>query len=775
MNPAGIDEFGREYIIVEAAPGRLGLSLCQNERGHVQVCSMDSLQESGVLDQLNSMDRKRMQLLHSTIRIGDRLVEIEGEDVVHCSIQQIIVRLSKLSPRRRLLTFARYHASQFENKKFDVEKLVHIQAPPGPLGLILNEKINFGAFVEYIQASSAKLARHPKIHRGCQIIQINDIDVSTRTRDDIIQLLASLNNQKKQLMLYRATPSDCSNLFTMESQANDPPLGLIFDESIGSKCIIRSIAPLPDGSINTKNPFQIGDVLLGVNDQDISYLNRVEALNILRNASFPRTIYFYRASPNTEQIIPECHKVCIESGPISFSLDSKITAHAKVTGFSTQTDAQRQAFGHCKDFIINSYILSINQMDVFEYSLETISSFLQSLNHVPKQITFGNEKLLQNLLDQRRKQATIQVPKGPLGIHFNSVHPDKAIVAGFFPMADGKPGIIEKDGRIRIGNTLLSINGMNVSCLSLQQVSTLLKKMVDLPKELTFFLSHTSQRRQEEDTKRIHVRVLAGSLGIVLKRSLSNSVIVDKINQDSTKGSTKIHDHGGAIEGSELLAIDGVDVSYLELSEITQLLQTLATKEKILTFSTTTTAYLDMLSLKKKPALKEVIVNAASGVPLEGLKFESSYPNCAIVSAISTTSQLKNAKLLMGSRIIAIEDIDVQACSLNEIVQILKDLQGLNKKITFDLSPQTPVSIPGSPVTSLAFSPTIDTLQSAESNRLLYFSPAAFASTSHEATAGRIPEVPPIPSSSSPVVLGSMLIPPAQLTQTSSNSKLKVS
>lgn len=679
MEAVGLDEFGREHFVVEAAPGRLCMTLGETDQGFVVVRGIDTLAQED-LAAWDEVDRKRMQLLRQTVSVGDRLVAIEGDDVVHCSPREVSVRLGKLAAKNRRLTFARYHTSHYDRKKYDVEKLVLVHAPKGPLGLLISELVHYSAVIDGFQqlpdGSTSNLTRDRKVHRGCQIVSVNDVDVSCSSREKVVELLASLRDQEKEIIVYRTAPEICDKFLQAEYASADVPQGFSFEESENFKCLVATtITPAMKATLVQ------GDVLVGVNGTDVSCMNRRDALAILSSAPYPRTLYFYRSR---RVDLPECHKIRIESGPFGLNLDGTQPDNAVITGFTSAADAERPVFKSCASFLPESRIISINKLCVVNHTLAEVSGILLKLKLSSKDIIVANESLVTALKKKRRSLEVVSVPKGPLGVHFDGARSDQARVSGFYLMADGRPGPIEMCYRVPVGSSLQSINNMNVSCLKLAQVTDLLKKLSEVPKLLRFC---TRNEANDVNTKVLHVRVPSGPLGIDLKSSISNRVIVDRLNQDPSLGSTFILDHGGVVPGSEIVAIDGISVTSLELSEVTQLLRMLASHEKIISFSTTHDAYANMLSESHIPRLRSVVVVHS---PL-GIEFEPSITEKAVISAYTNSSSsskpasgLREADIPIGSRLVAIDRVDLRALDVQQIVAILKDFAGITKTLVFD-------------------------------------------------------------------------------------------
>lgn len=673
MEALGVDEFGREHFVVEAAPGRLCMTLGETERGFVVVRGLEHLSQEELAG-WDEADRKRMLLLRETVNVDDRLVEIEGEDVVHCSLREVGVRLGKLAAKKRALTFARYHKSPYDSKAYDVEKLVLVNAPKGPLGLLISDVVQYGAVIDGFQplpdGSFSKLARDPKIHRGCQIISVNGVDVSALPREKVIELLANSKDQEKELIVYRAASAACEKLLRVELSSDDPSLGFSVDGSDMFKCVVETpTAPVAEAALLP------GDVLMGVNTTDVSRLSRQRAVDVVSSETFPRSLYFYR--PNRLDL-PECRVLRIESGPFGLNLDASQSDRAVIAGFTSAADADRPVFKNCASFLPGSHIISINKLSVVNHSLADVTGILAKLKSAPKDVVVANAALARTLKKQQA-QVTVNVPGGPLGVHFDGARPDQACVSGFYAIPDGQLGAVEKSYSVPIGSHLRTLNGMNVSCLKLAQVTELLKKLSDVPKELCF---HVLDDAQELSAKVVHILVPPGPLGIDLKRSISNRVIVDRVNQDPSLGSTFIFDHGGVVPGSEIVAIDGFTVTSLEILEVTHLLRMLASHEKTITFSTTSDAYAAMMSPSRSPSLKSVVVTRS---PM-GIEFDASSTQKAVISAYNCASELSEDLVPVGSRLVAIEQVDLRALDVKQIARVLKDFAGIPKTLVFDTS-----------------------------------------------------------------------------------------
>lgn len=678
-----IDVFGREHIRVSATAGKLGIALGTNEYGFVIVSGIDAVQTS---DGAASW--------RDSLRVGDRLIRIEDRDVTHCSLREVIARLGKLAAAfRRRLTFARYHevssGSHFDGK-YDPGKLVVTTVPGGPLGLILDEKISHAAFIAGFQplsdGSIGPLEKlYPQVHPGSQIVAVNGTDVSTFPRDAIRAMLGALKDQEKQVVLYRAVPLTCSELLQIQlSSAGRLTQRIKFDETDQFHAVITSVVHELSAHI------QPGDRLISVNGADVSNMRCSLAIELLEKASSPVTLVISRHISTPD---PECHSICVESGPLGLSLDSSHPEHAIIAGFTTPEDAARPVFFPCVNFLTNSYIMAINGLEVYEHSLAEVSQLLIKLRGQTKNILFGNQALVQLYLKNPRV-TTVCVPPGPLGILLDDSCIDAARISGF-ALANGKPGVIEQSGKVPIGASLCTINGLDVSNLPLAEVGSILRNMADKPKIIRFTNAST---KNNSLARTVRVRVPPGPLGVDLKQSATNSqrVAVGRLNQDRDRGSTFIFDYGGVIPGSEIIAIDGFNVEHLDLDEVISLLKMLANFEKVITFATTAEAYSQMLSSDSDISLQHVTVTKS---PL-GIEFDSSTPHKAVISAFansSTTSEIAMSGVWVGSRLVAINCCDVRALSLQDIAGILKGFAGIELLLTFQMPTTTKVENPPSP------------------------------------------------------------------------------
>jgi hypothetical protein len=681
VTPAAVDEFGRECFTVDATPGRLGISLGENDSGFAVVCALDP----NPLGDVQGSDWR------TAVRVGDRLVGIEGEDIVHCSLSEVISRLGKLAKNNtRHLTFARYHGispgAPFSgiSGRFDVEKLVRVRGPSGPLGLALDESIKNGAFIKAFQplpdGSVGPVEMHyPRVHRGCQIVAINGSDVSSLPREEVQAMLATVRDQEKELVLYRAVPTSCAGLVVVTfEKSNEGWHGLSFDEAD----LFRWTVTKSDSTLTPT--VEAGDRLIAINSVNVSCMQRYEVMEALTSTTSSTTLVFSRQAVKP---LPECHKIHLEPGPLGLNLDSQCATHAVILGFTTPADANHPAFQACAHFLPGSFVIAINKLDVHQHSLADVSQLLMKLRNHEKDIIVCNAPLMERL-QQRSQSVCVNVPSGPLGLDFDGSCPDVPRVAGFFPMADGRPGAVERSGLVPIGATIQQVNSLDVSCLSLAQVTGILKKMADKPKVIRFSTAKTPKDARNVLVRQIRIRVPPGPLGIDLKSNVSGCVVVDRLNRDPKTGPTIVYEHGGVVAGSELSAIDGFDVASTGLPDVTNLLKALSSFEKVITFSTTPSAYSQMLNPERNRLLKRVIVTKS---PL-GIEFASSTQQKAVISGFARgaePSEITAGGIPVGSQLIALDDVDLRALSLHEVATILKDFAGIQKVLTFLLPSAT--------------------------------------------------------------------------------------
>ncbi|KAL4115817.1 hypothetical protein PRIC2_012823 [Phytophthora ramorum] len=86
-----------------------------------------------------------------------------------------------------------------------------------------------------------------------------------------------------------------------------------------------------------------------------------------------------------------------------------------------------------------------------------------------------------------------------------------------------------------------------------------------------------------------------------------------------------------------------------------------------------------MLSPECNPGLKHVVISKS---PM-GIEFDSSLENIACTTNVAKSDS--NDEVPIGSRLIAIDNVDVRALPLNDIIGILGTLAGIQKTLTFDL------------------------------------------------------------------------------------------
>lgn len=399
-----VDEFGREHYVVEAPAGRLGVLLVENERGFVIVQGFGDIPA----DQAPSAegDKHRLSMMRQVVRSGDRLVAIDGDEVVYSSLSEVITRLGKLSAKKRELKFARYHQPQSSIKTYDPEKLVLVRAPSGPLGLILSDALQYGAVIEGFQqlpdGSESHFKKCHNVHRGCQIVDINGVDVSGLPREETTKVLAEMREQDKEISMYRMTPNTCARFSQLTVITED--VGIKFVDTENYRCVVAAAAG-PD--------VVEGDILIGINTTDITGMSRAAAMDLLNQTPRPQTLTFYHpeAAP-----LPECHALLIEAGPSGLNLDSSDAAHARITGFTSPEYADRPTYKNLSDFIPGSYIIGINGLDVCQHTLADISKLFSKLRDTPKQIVVGNATLVRRL-EQTRAVAAINVPLDRWGLY----------------------------------------------------------------------------------------------------------------------------------------------------------------------------------------------------------------------------------------------------------------------------------------------------------------------------------------------------------------------
>ncbi|ETW08213.1 hypothetical protein, variant [Aphanomyces invadans] len=615
---------------------------------------------------------------------------------------QVIRLLIASNDSPRDLTFSRTPPTLVRGH-YDVGKVVQVEIAPGPLGLHLHQAIRHCAFVDEVLDTSPLKGLAHVVHRGCRLIRINKHEVSTMPREAVVALLAQLKDQTKTIEFYRMAPATCSALVQVDISEGD---GLELDG-------------LTVATASSVNGLLVGDVVAAVNDVDITTLDAAAGLAVWNKAPFPKRVMCFRVnkmsdggtpvhqpslsvrptmqpSPIHQASMPDPLskiEVTIADAQLGLNVDTGELNYLRLTGFATPADAQRPYYQPHHDKLPGRCVASVNGIDASSFSRHAVLELLGKLALVPKTIVFVTSA---DLAKMRAKalRVTVEVPPGSLGVDFDGNITSSTVLTAFRPV-DGAPGALERSGVVDSGSILVAINQMNVSSLALHQTIDLLKKLTDIPKQLTFVRGGVVHAVTQPF---VDVSVPPGPIGVALNSAIATSTIVQAV----TPGSA-VEAMGVIGPGSILVAIDGFDVTALSLAKSTELLRALSGHRKILSFTT--------LSNKGFVWPASFVMVPTSPGPL-GLQFDSGTPDAAVVQGfvqLETAASggvgdvQKHGGVAIGSSLVGIDGVDVRSKSLMEISAILKDMGKVAKILCFSPPSDKAISPPSTPK---AFPPT---------------------------------------------------------------------
>ncbi|KAF0687661.1 Aste57867_20645 [Aphanomyces stellatus] len=641
-----IDALGRQIMQVAVAPGKLGIGLVEKDTG-----------VAGVFVGHYDATGGSMHAFQRLVQPGDRLVALNGQGLEHKSLPEVIALLGAATgSQQRELTFTRT-PSTLTRGSYDMGKVAQVSVPAGPLGLLLNQTIGFCAFVDGVLDTSP-LRGHAAIHRGCRIIRINDNDVATTSREGVVALLGQLKDQPKTIEVYRMAPADCIELLEIELTPKHTHVQLT-----------STVVDKPEHAAGLR----AGDVVVGVNGIDLSTFDAKTAVGMFNGIPCPKRVLCYRLGKTgattvapplpPSRVHPSANavEVTITDTSLGLNVDHGITHHLRFTGFATSDDERRPYYAAHRAFLPGSYVAALNGVDVSANSRDEVLALLAKLTLVPKTIVFVTEQDLAKLA-RKASDVHIQVHGGALGLDFDGNVADYTVISGFRPV-NGVKGELEQSGLLANGRILVGINGFNVSRLKLHQTIDLLKKLADVPKRLTFAQRHRPT---------IDVLVEKGSIGVAL-----DSTTLDKTIVQAVTPGTIVEATGGIAPGSQLVAIDGFDISALSLAKSTELLRALYGHPKVLSFTTRQLGWSDVSS---------IAVAVAPG-PL-GINFDSAQPSQAVIQAFAAVGAgigdvQRHGDVAVGNRLVAIDGVDVRAKSLADVARFLKDLAASPKTLRF--------------------------------------------------------------------------------------------
>ncbi|RHY10115.1 hypothetical protein DYB36_002109 [Aphanomyces astaci] len=617
-----------------------------------------------------------MHVHQDLVRTGDRLIELNGQTLEHQSLSEVISLLLATHDKPRDLVFSRTPSSLVRGL-YDVGKIVQVEVSPGPLGLHLHQSIGYCAIVDTVLDTSP-LKGHVGVHCGSRVIRINDQDVSTKSREAVVALLGQLKDQKKTIEFYSMAPPTCTALVQVEVPT-------------GSSVQLEHLTVT---SVASVDELRVGDVVVAVNDVDLTTLDATKALAVWNATPFPKRVISYRTqspllattpSQQASPYSPTSIEVIIADSSLGLNVDSAEGKHVLITGFATPADAQRSYYQPHRDTLPGRFVASVNGIDVSSFPRDDVLGLLGKLALVPKTIALVTSDDMA-ALHAKAFRVMVDVAPGSLGVDFDGNCTNSTVLSGFRPV-NGSPGALERSGVVGPGSVLVAVNHLNVSRLPLHQTIDLLKKLTDVPKRLTFVRGGTSSSVLTQPF--IDVSVPPGSIGVALNSSIASSTVV----QGVTPGSA-VDEFSGIRPGSVLVAVDGFDVTTLPLAKTTELLRALSGHRKVLSFTTS------------EPIgwPTSCVAVAVPPGPL-GLEFDSAVAEAAIVQGFAPVPtspdrvgviQLHGG-VALGSRLVAVDGVDVRSKSLMDITAFLRDVGKAAKTLRFLLPHGAPSSPKSSP------------------------------------------------------------------------------
>lgn len=142
-------------------------------------------------------------------------------------------------------------------------------------------------------------------------------------------------------------------------------------------------------------------------------------------------------------------------------------------------------------------------------------------------------------------RVSVNVPAGPLGVNLDGSIEDHAVVLGFMPLPDGSKGKLEQHGDIKRGSVLISINGEDVSTLSLVAIREKLGASSRSSRRLVFHVpavslddepaSHPDEAKTAGGKRRLSYSTAPGSVEDLLQRRRLELALVMKHDRAEIK------------------------------------------------------------------------------------------------------------------------------------------------------------------------------------------------------------------------------------------------
>lgn len=291
---------------------------------------------------------------------------------------------------------------------------------------------------------------------------------------------------------------------------DDEGLGFTLSGGVSrGDCYIKYLVPGPALSDGRLQP---GDKLIKVNGVDMTMFNHFEAVTFLRTAPSIVTIRVYR-DPNTrksEEIMLEEHKTQgeeeqvlsdEESDPATESVEAS-TGHFEdslvssdqsplTTGQLSHTSsvASDSLYSEKIDSCINELKNTLNELD--KYEDDNISDKLYSEDSIEEKVTFCPPEKNYSLGSQDSEEIDsfgmnlsesglmkIELKKPPSGeLGFGLVTAEKDQQTGIFVRSITEGGVADRDGRLRVMDRIVQINGESLVGLTHKKAAVILQNV----------------------------------------------------------------------------------------------------------------------------------------------------------------------------------------------------------------------------------------------------------------------------------------------------------
>lgn len=240
-------------------------------------------------------------------------------------------------------------------------------------------------------------------------------------------------------------------------------------------------------------------------------------------------------------------------------------------------------------------------------------------------------------------------------------------------------GAAEKDGRLRVGDRLIEVNGVNTLNVSHSETVTALKK-----DDHGVHLIVMRIPEHEEEILDMSFEIGSGGLGFTMYGGIDQldepRIVVHRINELGSAA------RGGSLKaGDEILTVDGEDVTKMTHAEVAEMLGA----------KTSGRISLRVARIVDLPKLKEVFLDVVLPLPLAGKGWgfslaggsdqpiEQNDPAVYITDIIDGSQVQSDGKLKFCDKIVEINGINILNVPHNHVVALLRSSSGpVNMKIS---------------------------------------------------------------------------------------------